>query len=236
MKPTTTEPLFSGSGPGPQTADGCSVELYRDLPYRGELQALSPWLGAGTRVLELGCGTGRLTRPLLAQGCSVVAVDNSAEMLTHLPLRTQAMHAGIETLALAERFDVVLLAAGLIHMPAAETRHAFAACAARHLRPGGLWLVQVHDADWLARVTPGRVTGDEGDDKDLVLWVDQVERSQGQVAMTLRYARADGRQWTHRFRIQPLDEPALRQLAREAGFQDIDWVDASRRWLRCEMP
>jgi len=29
--------VFSGAGPGVQTDDGCSVELYRDLPYFGEL-------------------------------------------------------------------------------------------------------------------------------------------------------------------------------------------------------
>jgi hypothetical protein len=30
----------SGSGPGVRTRDGCSVELYRSLPYRGDLDGV----------------------------------------------------------------------------------------------------------------------------------------------------------------------------------------------------
>ncbi|MFI5844768.1 class I SAM-dependent methyltransferase [Catenuloplanes sp. NPDC051500] len=34
-----------------------------------------------TRILDLGCGTGTLTRPLASQGCSAVGVDPDPEML-----------------------------------------------------------------------------------------------------------------------------------------------------------
>ena len=69
---------FSGSGPGVRTSDGCSVELYRQLPYLGELDDILGGVPAGSSVLELGCGAGRLTRPLVERGLSVTAVDNSA--------------------------------------------------------------------------------------------------------------------------------------------------------------
>jgi SAM-dependent methyltransferase len=38
-------------------------------------------LGPGSRVLEVGCGTGQLTRSLLARGLAVDAIDASANMI-----------------------------------------------------------------------------------------------------------------------------------------------------------
>ena len=48
----------------------------RDLPFWRNLAS-----HAGGRVLELGCGTGRLTLPLGRAGVSVVGIDRSARML-----------------------------------------------------------------------------------------------------------------------------------------------------------
>jgi ubiquinone/menaquinone biosynthesis C-methylase UbiE len=47
--------------------------------YAGYLLSLS---GSPKRVLDLACGTGRLTEELCKRGCEVVAVDGSAEMLS----------------------------------------------------------------------------------------------------------------------------------------------------------
>ena len=73
-----------GEGPGVITRDGCAVDLYRRMPYRGELELLAPYLPVGCSVLELGCGTGRLTHRLLDKGHDVTAVDNSEDMLRHV--------------------------------------------------------------------------------------------------------------------------------------------------------
>jgi hypothetical protein len=69
--------VFSGSGPGVRTRDGRPVELYRSLPYRGDLDGVCELLRVGTSVLELGAGAGRLTRKLLGWGLNLTAVDNS---------------------------------------------------------------------------------------------------------------------------------------------------------------
>jgi ubiquinone/menaquinone biosynthesis C-methylase UbiE len=37
-------------------------------------------IGAGSRVLELGCGTGQLTVPLAQRGCAVTALDRGPKM------------------------------------------------------------------------------------------------------------------------------------------------------------
>src|SRR5262245_60525851 len=48
----------------------------RDVPFWQRLAAAS-----GGRILELGCGTGRVTIPVARLGVGVVGIDRSAEML-----------------------------------------------------------------------------------------------------------------------------------------------------------
>jgi hypothetical protein len=49
-----------GSGPGPHTLNGCSVELYKILPHFGEAEIIHSALPSHGTVLELGAGTGRV--------------------------------------------------------------------------------------------------------------------------------------------------------------------------------
>ena len=56
-----------------------------------------------------------MTRPLLARGCSVTAVDNSSEMLVHVPDGAQKICSHIEELSLRRQFDAVLYASNLIN-------------------------------------------------------------------------------------------------------------------------
>jgi ubiquinone/menaquinone biosynthesis C-methylase UbiE len=57
-------------------------------------------LPAGARVLDLAAGTGKLTRPLLAAGLSVVAVEPVAEMRAALPAAAAPMDGTAEAIAL----------------------------------------------------------------------------------------------------------------------------------------
>src|SRR5688500_17428221 len=105
----------TGEGPGVITQDGCAVEIYLKLPYRGELELLAAHIPPRGSILELGCGTGRLTRRFLAQGHAVTAVDNSADMLRHVPEAANKVCGDIEELELGRAYDVVLLASNLIN-------------------------------------------------------------------------------------------------------------------------
>ncbi|MEN3358121.1 MAG: hypothetical protein V7637_2103 [Mycobacteriales bacterium] len=73
-----------GGGPGPITPDGRAVAVYAALPPRQEPDIISAAVPAGSSILELGVGAGRITRPLVDLGYRVVAVDGSAEMLAHV--------------------------------------------------------------------------------------------------------------------------------------------------------
>ncbi len=92
---------FAGEGPGPQSLDGCSVELFRRIPATGEPEIVASVVPAGSRILELGSGPGRVTHPLIALGYEVTAVDNSSEMLSHIKGATTIL-SDIETLALEQ--------------------------------------------------------------------------------------------------------------------------------------
>jgi hypothetical protein len=50
------------------------VELYAQLPAMGEGERIAETVPAGGSILELGCGTGRITRQLVGLGFRVTAV------------------------------------------------------------------------------------------------------------------------------------------------------------------
>ncbi len=105
------------------------------------------------RVLEYGCGTGRITLPLAAAGHDVTAVDPSSPMLARLAERLAETSLPVRhvlgdatTLSLGERFDTVLFPFnGLAHVHDAAGLAAFFARVHDHLAPGGrfafdLWI------------------------------------------------------------------------------------------------
>jgi ubiquinone/menaquinone biosynthesis C-methylase UbiE len=62
----------------------------RDVPFWRRFAAKA----VGGLVLELGCGTGRITTPLARDGASIVGVDRSAAMLARAARRAAAVGGG----------------------------------------------------------------------------------------------------------------------------------------------
>jgi SAM-dependent methyltransferase len=99
---------------------------------------------APARALDLGCGTGELTR-LLARRCrEAIGVDLSGAMIeraradTPPDLRATYLQGDFRDVpAPGEEFDVVTAVAALHHLPIAEAL----ALAAARVRPGGILLV-----------------------------------------------------------------------------------------------
>ncbi len=218
--------MFSGTGSGARTEDGCSVELYRQLPYLGELDPVRHLLRAGESVLELGCGTGRLTRKLIEWGMDVTCVDNSVEMLSASPMSANAVLSPIQALSLDQRFDVVLLASCLINHPVDEVRNVFVHAAKTHLKSSGACVIQRHDPAWLVSASIGNF----GMIKDIALYLDEVSHSEGLTDMTLRYVQAE-QSWTHTFSVKPMSEGAIETILREHGFSDVQRFGEMHRWL-----
>ena len=210
-----------------QTADGCSVELYRQLPYHGDLEPVRASFESGAEVLELGCGTGRHTRQMLKWGAVVTAVDNSAEMLTAVPSEAIKVLGNIESLELGEQFSLVILASSLINHPVASVRQAFLRVARRHLAVGGKVLVERQDPEWLAK---GQV-GKQGSVGDVSLFVESAERENERVRITLRY-EIGTQAWRQSFEAVVLQEPEVEAMLAEAGFAGHTWFGSRRRWVQ----
>jgi ubiquinone/menaquinone biosynthesis C-methylase UbiE len=97
-------------------------------------------LKPGLRVLELGCGTGGITRLLLERGVSVTGVDSSERMLSRARRRgpgAQFLCSRLEDFESVGSFDRVFFAF-VLHELSAPDRNAALATARRAVTPGGV--------------------------------------------------------------------------------------------------
>lgn len=147
-------------------------ELY-DLEYTDYAEDLDHYLAIarGRRtVLELGCGTGRLTIPLAKTGAYVHGVDLSAPMLDHLArklrsesdavrLRIRTEVGDFRTFDAPARYPLVLLPFNAIHHCTSADEVLTTLTRARQaLAPGGLFAMDAYlpDPTLYARHPEGR--------------------------------------------------------------------------------
>jgi len=217
---------FSGSGPGIQTPDGCSVEFYRQLPYMDELSELEAELKRFGAALELGCGTGRLCRRLQEIGLRVCGVDESSAMLALLPDGIEGIESRIEILDIARRWPAVLLPSHLINHPEESVRRNFVKAAMRHIEPTGVFYVKRHSTQWLSTVQDGHI----GESNGVLYSAENVQREGETVTMTLRY-EAFGQSWTQSFTTRALEKYEVEDLLASCGFTNFRWLGKQELWV-----
>jgi SAM-dependent methyltransferase len=207
------------------TPDGCSVEFYARIAAMGEPAIVHDAIRPGARILELGCGTGRVTHPLIALGHPVVAVDESPEMLAHVR-GAETVCARIEDLALGRRFDAVLLASHLIHADPPH-RTAFLAACARHVADDGCVVIEQHPPQWFSTVADAESTRD-----GIIFRLRDVSRpAPNLVSATVEYVDGDQR-WTQTFTATRLEENELTDVLADAGLRLETYLTADHGWLR----
>lgn len=211
----------------PVTRDGSPVEVYLNLEVEPEFTPVLTVLQPPGRVLDLGCGVGRLANVLAARGFEVTGVDDSPDMLTHLAPEVTGIEASLENLRLSTLFDHVIMASHLVNEADAATRSAFLRAATTHLAPGGRVYLGHYDA---ARMRG--IDGGDGRSGRVVTRFDILGRD-GDVFDGRATYRLGERSWTQEFTAELLDPDALRAVLAEAGLTVVDelsptWTVARR--------
>ncbi|MDX3281983.1 class I SAM-dependent methyltransferase [Streptomyces scabiei] len=215
-----------GTGPGAITPDGCAVELYTRLPVGDEPDVIAGVAPAGARILELGCGVGRMTHPLIERGFTVTAVDESAQMLERVR-GARTICGPIEELDLGEKFDVVLLASFLVHTGDPEVRRGLLATCLRHVEDDGFVLIQREGEDYHTNVPRERV-----DPRGFTVRVVSAEPvGDGVDSVFVEYLFPDG-EWTQTFRARPLTEEQFEEALAEAGLRVERYPTQDRTWAK----
>ncbi len=110
-------------------------------------------LAPGSRILDYGCGVGRITRQLARRGCHVIAVDVAEQMLAHC----REYCAGLDSIeyVLSDGYGVRSVADACVegacsfyvfqHMPCLDMARSVLADLYRVLRPGAWCLLQTVD-------------------------------------------------------------------------------------------
>jgi SAM-dependent methyltransferase len=178
---------------------------------------------AGASILELGCGTGRILRPLAELGHPVLGVDESAAMLARadgLP----TVCSPIETLRLDRTFGAVLLASTMINTNPAQ-RGAFLATCRRHVSPDGVVVIQQTAPRWFSGAEPSRP-----EVEGIRRVVRSVRRTERYVDVVVEYQAGD-RTWTHAFRPHQISE---QELAGDLGIYGLKfgrYLTDDRSWF-----
>ncbi|MBL0164113.1 MAG: methyltransferase domain-containing protein [Xanthomonadales bacterium] len=113
---------LGGEGwPYDATAEYYSTDMGSSMPFDDVGWYRELCRQRGGRVLELGCGSGRILLELLASGIDVTGIDRSMAMLRQLrlaadqrQLRPRVVQMDMRALCLVQQFDVILAPYSLI--------------------------------------------------------------------------------------------------------------------------
>jgi SAM-dependent methyltransferase len=178
------------------------------------------------RVLELGCGTGRITHPLVQAGIDVVGVDRSAEMLARGSHRGDVVRADIRTLPFRPgSFAMVLAPYGILQsLTRPRDLLQTLAAVARVIKPGGTFGIDlVPDVpNWREYADKVQLRGKAGAAHLTLIESVRQDRKRRLTTFEQCYVERRGsRTRTHRFALtfRTLTVPAMTKALERAGFR-----------------
>lgn len=102
----------------------------------------------GKKILELGCGTGRLTIPLAQNGAIITGIDLNDDMLEICKQKTpnsvdiKLVNGNITNYSIEESFDLVIAPCNVInHLISLEQVDMMIKCSKKHLKSGGRLII-----------------------------------------------------------------------------------------------
>ncbi|MGH3690376.1 MAG: daptide-type RiPP biosynthesis methyltransferase [Microbacterium sp.] len=182
------------------------------------------------RILELACGSGRLTLPLGRLGRETFALDSSPRMLELL--EENARRSGVRTIRpvlddmstfeLGRTFGYIVLATTSITLLSVPARRAMLETVRAHLAPDGVFLVSVHSTGTLPSGETTRVVPVGGESPDVVVLHERADPTGGHRDVSVLRLRRDGelpRIEAFASRVHLLDERRLRAELDAAGLR-----------------
>jgi ubiquinone/menaquinone biosynthesis C-methylase UbiE len=210
-----------------QTLDRRDVKFWQAMAHR-----------TSGPILELGCGTGRVTIPVARIGARIVGVDRSSEMLGHARKRSRRIRSHGRPIWLrgdirflpfraSARFDLVMAPYGILQSLVRESDlKATLASVARVLAPGGLFGVDlVPDLPvWKEYRDKVRFRGVRRGGKSRITLVESVrqDRAKKLTVFDQEYIEQRGRERrSHRFSLvfRTLTVPQMTKRLENAGFR-----------------
>lgn len=202
------------------------LEFSRLLQAGDEPELIHREIGEDAEILELGCGSGRITHPLIALGHRVVAVDFNPEML-ELIEGAETVEARIQDLDLHRTFGCVLMMSNLINNHDPSERLALLRACRRHVAPNGVVLIERYDPASGEDPTPV-----ERERLGMTVRVRDIRREGNRLYQVVEWDAGSRGHWTFNMdgaRILSDDE-VLADLA-AANLRLIRWIDDPRRWF-----
>jgi SAM-dependent methyltransferase len=215
-----------GTGSGAITNDGCAVEFYALLPEFGESEIVEAAVPPGASILELGCGTGRILRPLAALGHPVTGVDDSPDMLARSP-DLPTVCSPIQSLRLNRTFDVVLLASTMINADPG-TRQGFLATVRHHLHDDGTAVFQQNPPDWFETLQDAEPVRDDPGGIRRIIRAARWEPPRMRVEIEYQVG---GNIWTHAWTSYQISNEELAGDLATAGLRFGDWLTGDHAWF-----
>jgi SAM-dependent methyltransferase len=205
---------------------GAPVDLYRLLEAADEPVLIDREMPEDAEILDLGAGSGRITRALIALGRRVVAVDFNPEMLALIE-GAETIEARIQDLDLGRLFGGVLLMSNLINNPDRDERLAMLRTIQRHLGPHGIALIERYDPETGEDPTPT-----EQQRYGITIRRFDIHREGKLLYQKIEYDAGVRGRWMVDLQGARIltDDEMLADLT-AAGLRLLRWIDERHRWL-----
>lgn len=129
---------------------GCASDNFSEKNISFWIQMTKKYCAIGSRILELACGTGRITIPLVREGFNAVGMDNSESMLNLARKKSLGLanvefkEGNIENFESGSKFSMIFLAEdGFGQLTTIEQIESCLACVKDSLEPNGIFIIDV---------------------------------------------------------------------------------------------